>query len=137
MKNVNIYLKNQNKGPRRQSRKGIYILERITNAGPATYTGFIKTEDCSQNKADILILIKALEHLKMPVALAIYTSNPYVAAVLGKDNKHQELWKNQKGEPLSNTEEWQKVDKLLKEHTYEVHTGKHSYLDWMMEQIKE
>lgn len=136
IKTVSIYLKNQNKGPRSNKRKGIYVIERITAAGPATLTGWITTEDCTQNKADILILIKALEHLKMPVSLALFTCNPYVASILGKDKKHQELWKNQKGEPISNAEEWKLVDNLLKNHTYTVSTDKHSYSDWMDVQIK-
>ena len=133
---VNIYLKNQNKGPGVSNRKGIYILEMPTATEPVTLTGGMNTEDCTQNKADILILIKALERLKMPVSLVIYTRNPYVAAVLKKDNKRQELWTNKKGEPISNAEEWKLVDALLKNHTYEVNTSSHIYLDWMESQIK-
>lgn len=136
MKQVNLYFKNQHKGPGKNTRKGIYILEFITATEPVTLTGYLTTEDYTKNKADILILIKALNHLIMPVLLAIYANNPYILAILGKDNKHQEMWINQKGEPISNMEEWKEVDKLLKPHTYHVCKDTHSYANWMDEQLK-
>ena len=136
MKQVNLYIKNQHKGPGKNTRKGIYILEFITATEPVTLTGYLTTEDCTKNKADILILIKALERLKMPVLLAIYANNPYILAILEKNKKHQEMWTNQKGEPITNMEEWKEVDNLLKPHTFTTIKGPHSYEKWMDEQLK-
>ena len=136
MKQVNLYFKNQHKGPGKTTRKGVYILEFITATEPVTLTGYLTTENCTKNKADILILIKALSRIKMPVSLAIYANNPYILSILGKDKKHQDLWINQKGELLSNAEEWKKVDNLLKNHTYTISSDKHSYSDWMELELK-
>lgn len=137
MKQVNLYFKNQHKGAGKNTRKGVYILEMITTTEPVTLTGYLTTEDCTKNKADILILIKALERIKMPVSLVIYTNNPYILTCLEKRKKQQENWKNQKGESITNIEEWMKVDNLLKPHTYNAVQGSHSYLNWMDEQLNE
>ena len=136
MKQVNLYFKNQHKGPGKTTRQGVYILEFITATEPVTLTGFLTTENCTKNKADTLILIKALSRIKMPVSLAIYAKNPYILSILGKDKKHQDLCINQKGELLSNAEEWKKVDNLLKNHTYTISSDKHSYSDWMELELK-
>ena len=136
MKQVNLYIKNQHKGPGKKNRKGIYILELVTETEPITLTGYLTTEDCTKNKADTLILIKALERLKMPVSLSIYENNPYILTILEKIKKHQEMWTNQKGEPISNMEEWIKVNELLKKHTFDTCKDTHSYANWMDEQLK-
>ena len=136
MKQVNLYFKNQHKGPGKTTRKGVYILEFITAKEPVTLTGYLTTENCTKNKADTLILIKALKRLKMPVLLAIYANNPYILVNLEKMKKHQEMWTNQKGEPISNMEEWKEVDNLLKPHTYHTIKDTHSYANWMDEQLK-
>ena len=88
-------------------------MEFITAKEPVTLTGYLTTENCTKNKADTLILIKALKRLKMPVLLAIYANNPYILVNLEKMKKHQEMWTNQKGEPISNMEEWKEVDYLI------------------------
>lgn len=132
---VNIYTCTSAKGPGKKSVAYTYILEVETNKGPATLTKTEVLELATENQAELKALSAALRRIKKPCMLNIFTNSVYVSA--GYEQKRLEKWiendwKNAKGKPVANMEEWKELADLLGRHTFQFFTGmKHSYYSWM------
>lgn len=77
MDKVNIYLYTTIKGPRAREGSYTYILEYMTEKGPATLTeqGNLAA---TENRANLLVFIKALERIRRPCELEVYTDSEYI-----------------------------------------------------------
>lgn len=132
---VNIYTCTSAKGPSKKRVAFTYILEKETEKGPATLTKTEVLELATENQAELKALSAALRRLKKPCMLNIFTDSVYVSA--GYEQKRLEKWiendwKNAKGKPVANMEEWKELADLLGRHTFQFFTGmKHSYYSWM------
>ena len=132
---VNIYTCTSAKGPSKKRVAFTYILEVETEKGPATLTKTEVLELATENQAELKALSAALRRLKKPCMLNIYTNSVYVSA--GYEQKRLEKWiendwKNAKGKPVANMEEWKELADLLGRHTFQFFTGmKHTYASWM------
>lgn len=134
MDKVNIYMYTTIKGPGAREGSYTYILEYITAKGPVTLT---KQDSitATENRAQLLILIRALERLKHPCELEIYTDSEYIRSGALKWLKDWERrgWVTAKGRPVANKEEWQRASELLSRHlvTFCI-GGMHSYREWIV-----
>lgn len=134
MDKVNIYLYTTIKGPRVREGSYTYILEYMTEKGPVTLT---KQDSitATENRAHLLILIKALERLRHPCELEVYTDSEYIRSGAVKWLKDWERrgWMTKKDRPVANKEEWQQASELLSRHLVTFCIGeKHSYREWIV-----
>ena len=138
---VNIYTYTGATGPRRQNAAFTYVIETDTVKGPATLSKTEYEEDITENQAELRVLLAALHRLRRPCMVNIYTDSWYVAA--GYEKKWGERWKengwkNAKGEPAANREEWQEMAELLGTHVFQFFVGvKHSYYAWMQAETQK
>ncbi len=79
--------------------------------------------DTTNNRMEMMAVIKALEALKRPCAVDLYTDSKYVI-----DGAEQWLhgwkkrgWKNAAREPVKNAHLWQKIDELIHLHQVTFH----------------
>lgn len=132
MDKVNIYMYTTIKGPGAREGSYTYILEYITGKGPVTLT---KQDSitATENRAHLLILIKALERLKHPCELEIYTDSEYIRSGAVKWLKDWERrgWVTKKDRPVANKEEWQQASELLSHHLVTFCKEKHFYSGWI------
>lgn len=134
MDKVNIYLYTTIKGPGAREGSYTYVLEKITSKGPGTLTeqGCITA---TENRANLLILIKALKRMTRPCELEIYTDSEYIRSGTLKWLKDWERrgWVTAKGRPVANKEEWQRASELLSRHLVTFCIGEtHSYREWIV-----
>lgn len=134
MDKVNIYLYTTIKGPRAREGSYTYILEYMTEKGPVTLT---KQDSitATENRAHLLILIKALERLRHPCELEVYADSEYIRSGAVKWLKDWERrgWMTKKDRPVANKEEWQQASELLSRHLVTFHVGeRHSYRKWIV-----
>ena len=141
MQQVSIYLDISIKGIRSSSGKFGYVIEYITIKGPATYNQITKCENVTAHKAILLALIEALQHIKKPCEIVIFTDSEYLsmAFVQGWINDWQQHnWVNGKGKPVANKEEWQNLLNLLNEHQFTFKMNQpHSYKTWLNREVNK
>lgn len=134
MDKVNIYLYTTIKGPGVREGSYTYILEYITAKGPATLTEQ-DSITATENRAHLLILIRALQRMTRPCELEIYTDSEYIRSGTLKWLKDWERtgWVTAKGRPVANKEEWQQAAALMARHLVTFNVGvSHSYRAWIV-----
>lgn len=140
MKEVRIYLYSTIKGCRTCSGAYTYILEADTSKGTITRFKTEKVENVTAHKSVLLALTAALKRIRQISHLVIYTDSNYVAVntkgSLAKWKKNG--WKTARGKNIKNQEEWQEIERLLKQHSFEfVVTPWNSYYQWMKEESEK
>lgn len=135
MDRVHIYTYTDIRGPRKRAGYYIYLLEQETEKGLATLHKIEKTDEReTENRVELLAVIKALKRLRKNCELVIHTHSEYVSAGFKQEwlRKWAENgWKNGKGEPVANRAEWEEMAELLNAHEFEFQTGRHAYSIWM------
>lgn len=131
---INIYIETSMKGPREQMGAYLYLVERFKEQGePETEGGFC-FQMGTENKMVLTALIRALERIKEPSSLRVYTRCGHVLHSLQNHRPvlwHKNGWKNAKGKPVHNAELWERVLQAMESHIYIATDERHSYLDWM------
>jgi ribonuclease HI len=125
------------KSPKSLNGRAIYTLETQTSKGPADVTR-IEEIEATANEAAIMVINKALEHIKPGCPVEIYTESSYVANGLGGwvQKWQQEGWKTSKGKDIANCDGWRRMMELLEGREYTVHLQEeHSFRRWMETQI--
>ncbi len=138
-KQVRIYTTTTIKGPRKRDGAFGYLLEFVVKPDPATLWKAEEIEDASENKAELMAVIKALRRFKEKCQIEIFTDSEYVAA--GFTQKWIEKWiktewKTAKGKDVANKEEWQELSALAKGHeiTFKIKQN-NSYRTWMEKEV--
>ena len=141
MDNINIYTYTDIRGPRRRDGAFAYVLEMLTDKGAATLTNVKEIGNATENRAELTAIWKAVERLKRPCTLSIYTNSSYaVAAFKNKwvDKWRENSWFNAKGDPVANAEEWKNLLDLLDEHEFQFFLKEpHSYMEWMKMEVEK
>lgn len=135
MKSVNVYTWSGIRGMKKRDGHVWYILETETNKGPATVGDKLKLEQCTENEAELTVLETALQRMRTPAEVHIYTESRYIAAAWNQEwlRKWQENdWKNAKGEEIAHADKWKAVSECSSRHNIIIHLKeKHSYKEWM------
>lgn len=135
---VNVYMYQTAKGPRRQQAFGIYILEAETTQGPVTKTIHLQTEG-SENEANLKVLADALEHLKKPTDLSIYTESQWLSTALTEwlPKWRETEYLSAKNEKVAFSDIWEKVGKILESQNMTVFCqNEHSFRGWLIKNAK-
>ncbi len=115
MQDVNIYIYTEHKGSfAKGSGKWHVLLEcqvRALSGKIETFTmkEMGEEEDITKNRLEVLALLKALQHLRKPCNLTIYTASAYITSaydhgwlqnwiehdfkIKGKEIRHADLWR--------------------------------------------
>lgn len=131
---VNLYTYTTIRGPGTRSGSYTYLLEYMTEKGPATLTKQGELENVTEYQAHMRILREALERLKKPCEVMVYTDSRYLQRGTEEWLKEWKAagWMNRKGKPVANREEWEKIAELLGRHLISFQVGAHhSYRGWI------
>lgn len=133
MKEVNIYAATSYRSPRRADGWIGYVLETEGRTGPVTLTGFEKLQQSTRYQAELLSVIKALEHMTTQCRITVYTDSVYVAAGFRDWAQvwKQSGWLTARGDPIANREEWKRLVELTDCHEITVRTDNHTYSGWL------
>ena len=118
-----------------------YILEyKRNNREPVTLTKVQDIKKYTSNKANVEVLIQALERLTEPCLLNIYTNSNYLTMILNSWLKQWESngWITAQHKPVANKDLMERLATLLKPHKYKIHSNvKHEYYDWLSYELKK
>lgn len=140
--NVNIYTVTSYKSPRQTSGAVGYLIEVLTEKGPATCLKYEDIEETTINGAELLAIVSALRRLT-PAAteISIYTDSAYVANAIGNgwvDKWKQNGWKNEKGKAIGHQDLWEEMLDLLVGKHISFHVKEHhSYSNCMRFEIEQ
>lgn len=140
MKEIYIYLYSTVKSCRGGNGAYTYILETDTSKGNATISKTEIVENVTAHKSVLLALAAALKRIRQPGYLVIYTDSNYVAVnakeSLAKWKKNG--WKTTRGDVVKNQEEWEEIEQLIKQHSFEfVVAPWNCYYQWMKEESEK
>lgn len=141
MDRVHIYTYTDIRGPKKREGYYIFLLEAETEKGPATLHKMERVDmPETENRIQLVAVIKALRRLRRNCDLVIHTHSEYVAAGFSQGwlQKWAERgWTNGKGEPVANRPEWEEMAELLNAHEFAFYTGRHAYSEWMEREIRK
>lgn len=131
------------KSPKRCDGAFAYLLRTYdANGNEVTTEKFYKIRDSTQNRAEVIALIMALQRMRKKCELKIYTECQYLKNGIDSwiESWAQKGWVNAKGQPVANAEEWRQVASLIEGHEIEVVVNKdshHEFYSWMQKGIKK
>lgn len=140
MDQVNLYTYTTIKGPGIKSGSYTFLLEYITDKGPATLTKQGTMEDVTEHQAHMRIFREGMERLKKSCEVMVYTDSKYLQQGAEEWLKGWELagWVNKKGKPVANREEWEIIAELLGRHLISFQVGGyHSYRSWIQTETEK
>lgn len=129
---VSLYTYTTIKGPGIKSGSYTYLLEYMTDKGPATLTKHGTLENVTEHQAHMRIFREGMERMTRPCEVMVYTDSRYLQQGVEEWLKRwQEAgWINKKGKPVANKEEWKKIAELLGRNLISFQVGgHHSYRD--------
>lgn len=136
MQHVNIYTASGIRSPRAGNGTAGYILEVMTQNGPATLMKTAEILNATANQSELRILNMALARLTKKCSLTIHTESGYVAAGIEELARWQENgWKTSRGTDVANKEEWLETAELLNGHAFSVTTENHEYRAWLRSEV--
>ena len=80
-------------------------------------------KDTTNNKMELMAVIRGLEYLKRGVALDLYTDSTYVlkGATEWMPGWKRKGWKNSAGKAVKNRELWERLEKAMHRHEIDWH----------------
>ena len=77
----------------------------------------------TNNRMELISVIRGLEHLKRPCTVDLYSDSQYVVNGLNEwmDGWKKKNWRNSKRQPVKNAELWKRLDELREVHTINCH----------------
>ena len=137
---VNIYLETDKQTQECTWRKYGYVLEAMCGRRPpVTRVGFGSVEG-PYHKCNLQALAEALEQFRKECEVCIHTKDAFVAArILKIDEMAAADFKDTKGKPIKNAQEWESICRKIKERGIVIssHPGKHTYSVWMQEEMRK
>ena len=128
------------RGPGKKAGAYTYILETEINGKVATLTDTGVLEPMSENKAELVILLKALKRLRKECDLDIIgVSIPFKTSFEEWLDKWKKAnWKNAKGKDVANAEYWQQVVEFKDKYNISISDQEeHQYKKWMIAETEK
>ena len=136
MDKVNIYLETDSTAQMKKRRRYSYVLETTFRGEIRTVEGFGDIEG-TYHKVILCALVKALKRLRKPCILQIYTRDAYAVSKIAElEDMEKQDFRDAKGCEIKNAAEWKEIHNLLKEHKAKALCGKHSYSQWLLEEME-
>lgn len=141
MYEVNIYISTMAKGVRAATGYWSYVLETVWNGETKTVEDVRSETMATTNILNLMALYRALERMKKPSQIKVYTDRGYLAGPINNnwlDAWEHNDWKNAKGEPVKNADIWKAIWQQSMEHEVSVEVVEsHPYKSWQQEQLKK
>lgn len=140
MDQVNLYTYTTIKGPGIKSGSYTFLLEYITDKGPATLTKQGTMADVTEHQAHMRMFREGMERLKKSCEVMVYTDSKYLQQGAEEWLKGWESagWVNKKGKPVANRKEWKIIAELLGQHWISFQVGGyHSYRSWIQTETEK
>ena len=139
MTHVDIYLETSSIFQGITDRKCGYVLSVLVHNEEKTREGFGHYKG-TYHQTVLLTLAEALERMTVPSEICVHTRDAYVSSrILKLEELAGSGWKDTKGEPIRNAEEWKRVyaavHALPDAHQLSEKTEKHSYSGWLQEEM--
>ena len=138
--NVNIYIYQTIRGPGTKKGAYAYILETEIKGKTVTLSDVNILEPMSENKAELVTLLKALKRLRTECDLNIIgAGNPIKTGIETWIDKwiHSD-WKNAKGKEVANMTEWQQLATYKDKYNITVSDQEeHQYKNWMKSEAEK
>ncbi len=144
MKHINIYTCSSMKSPNyaKTLNKAVgYILTFETAKGPAELINTVLLapviDRMTGNQAELLAVILAFFRINTKCEVDLYTDSQYVANGIDRVRKWAENgWKNSRGKPVSNSEDWKQLMWLMDGCVVHCHVNeRHEYSRWLPEEV--
>lgn len=141
MTHVDIYLETSSIFQGITDRKCGYVLSVLVHNEEKTREGFGHYKG-TYHQTVLLTLAEALERMTVPSEICVHTRDAYVSSrILKLEELAGSGWKDTKGEPIRNAEEWKRVyaavHALPDAHQLSEKTEKHSYSGWLQEEMEK
>ena len=141
MTHVDIYLETSSIFQGITDRKCGYVLSVLVHNEEKTREGFGHYKG-TYHQTVLLTLAEALERMTVPSEICVHTRDAYVSSrILKLEELAESGWKDTKGEPIRNAEEWKRVyaaaHALPDAHHLTGKTEKHSYSGWLQEEMEK
>lgn len=133
MRRVEIYVDSDTMTPRRTQRAVGYVLEYVHNGQPYTRDHFAITT-ATYHGAVLSMLIDALGRMREACEIHVHTRDAYILTALEKNLK---IWQGRdfltaRGQPITDRDEWMRLQTLIPDHLIVPEQGKYDYLPWMI-----
>lgn len=146
---VNVYtysqIKNLKIAPVQAGKAAGFVIECVTNRGPATRTETHMlsemAEETNKNHAEMLIMAEAMAHVKAGVDVTIFTDNVFIGTQFREGHVQQwkgNGWNNASGKPVTNQKAWEKLLNSLEGRQVEWRLAMdHEYKSWLKAEVEE
>lgn len=137
---TNVYVDSTIKNPKRGEGTAMYLLEYVTDKGPATAKEFIHLPDTTEDAIILTALIEALGHFLKKTEIKLFVKSPGVfnAISSGRIQKARiDGFLNAKGQSIKNAELWAIFLSMIPKHSWTITDEDHSYSNWMKDELKK
>lgn len=139
MYQVNIYIEIDNASPQVTEKQYAYILECQRRSGePVTREKFGAITG-TYHQATLTALNEAMERINQSCVVRIYSQDMFVLNMIDRNLSRWVAtdFKNTRGNPLANWEEWRKFWMLYEKHKVSGRHGTHEYTKWLQDAMKK
>ena len=128
---VNIYIETSYRGLKPKGGYYWAIVECQTSKGPVEVDRKGYVPDANGNRLEVIALEQALETLKKPCNITIYTDSTYLYRAFSQDwisKWKSNDWQTCSGEPVKNEDIWKKIAEKMTLHSATTRLSEdHSY----------
>lgn len=137
MKIVNIYIGTDGASTRKSWKRYGFVMECFVRNETRTKESFGECEG-TYNRVILEVICKALERMKEPCEIHLYTENTYILKMIEHNLEHWKAngFRTSKDKPVKNEDLWQQYCRLSEKHLIKPEYGANQYLSWIKEEIE-
>lgn len=135
---VKVFVQTSLRGPCIKNGSYAAIIECRTSKGPVTRLVKGAEEKTTYYRLALLGMVKALEILKVPCSITIYTDCVYIKNIAERGSPEvwrRSEWKRSSGEEVKNKELWQQFLELMDVHIISFKFSKHNDYEEKLEEL--
>lgn len=139
MREVHIYAETASRGFTKTMRPVAYLLETRTSTGKTATRDEFYEEESTYHEAILGAFGNALSRLKESCEVHLHTQDTFVLNMINGtylDEWEKADYRNAKGEPIKNADQWEKIAGGIKGHLILTEPGRHSYYNWMVSEME-
>ena len=138
MQIVHIYAESETADFRSMDRGVGYVLEAVLPSGKTVTREKFQWMTGTYNDVILRAFNEALARMTGSSEIHLHTQDKYILTAIDRylDNWEANGFKNAKGEEISSAEQWKEFAGLIENHLICVEPGHHSYLNWMINEMK-
>lgn len=135
---VHIYAESETADFRCVNRGVGYVLETVLPSGKTVTREKFMQMTGTYNDVILRAFNEALARMKEPCEIHLQSQNRYILTAIDRylDTWEENGYRKASGEEISGAEHWKEFSKLIEKHLICVESGQHSYLSWMMNEMK-